>query len=87
MKAALIQIPKKIEELIDSNLTDLEEAWSICGDEPLTISFSVKIGFDKKLNQKPICEITISFVKEKIKESKVFNWDDKQLSLLGKETK
>ena len=79
MKAALIQIPKKIEELLDSNLEDLEEAWSICGDESLNISFLIKVGFDK--HSKPICEVGISFVKEKIKDSRSFTWDNKQLLL------
>lgn len=80
MRTALKQIPEKINELLESYQKDLEEAWLFCGDEPLNISFSAKIGFDK--HQKPTCEVGISFVKEKVKDSRIFSWDDKQLSLL-----
>ncbi len=80
MKSAIASIPVKIAELMANHLKDLAEAWANCGEEPLPISFPVKIGFDK--NGKPYCEIGISFVKEKVKDSTTFNWDDHQMSLL-----
>lgn len=78
MKAALDKIPEKIRELIARNLDDLAEAWANCGGDPLTISFSAKIGFKK---EKPICETLISFIKEKISDSITFEWDNRQLDL------
>lgn len=82
MKAALEKIPEKIKELIVRNVDDLVEAWANCGGDPLTISFSAKIGFKK---EKPICEVGISFVKEKIVDSVTFEWDNRQLDLKLKE--
>lgn len=76
MKNALILIPEKIKDLLETYSKDLEETWTLCGDEPLNISFSAKIGFDKY--SKPVCEVGISFVKEKVKDSRIFNWNDKQ---------
>ena len=74
MKAALIQIPEKIKGLLNDYATDLEEAWgNIAEGESLNINLSAKIGFDK--HNKPACEVTISFIKEKIKGSVIFNWD------------
>lgn len=79
MKSALIKIPSEISKLIGNHQKDLEEAWANCGEEPLSISFPVKIGFDK--HSKPTCEIGINFVKEKVKDSITFHWDDKQIDL------
>ena len=81
MKAALIQIPEKINGLLNDYAKDLEEAWAnLAENEALNVNLSAKIGFDKQ--GKPVCEITISFIKEKIKGSAIFNWDDKQIPLL-----
>ena len=82
MKAALDKIPEKIKELVTRNVDDLVEAWANCGGDPLTISFSAKIGFKK---EKPICEVGISFVKEKITDSVIFEWENRQLDLKLKE--
>ena len=80
MKAALILIPEKINGLLNDYATDLEEAWlNIAEGESLNINLSAKIGFDKY--NKPACEVTISFIKEKIKGSVTFNWNDKQDNL------
>lgn len=81
MKSALKQIPSKIEELIENHRKDLEEARANCGDsESLVISFPVKIGIDK--NSKRVCDVGIQFIKERVKDSITFSWDDSQLSLL-----
>ena len=73
MKQALILIPEKINGLLNDYAKDLEEAWANVGDgESLNINLSAKVGFDK--HQKPACEVTISFIKEKIKGSVIFNW-------------
>jgi len=75
MKQALVLIPEKINGLLNDYATDLEEAWvNIAEGESLNINLSAKIGFDK--HNKPACEVTISFIKEKIKGSVVFNWGD-----------
>ncbi len=80
MKAALVLIPEKINGLLNDYVNDLEEAWSHLGEsEFLNINLSAKIGFDK--HSKPACEVTIAFIKEKIKGSVTFNWDDRQDNL------
>ncbi len=82
MKSALELIPKKIEGLIIANSKNLEEAWANRGGEDvLSISFPVKIGFEKKTG-KPFCEIGISFIVLRAEDSIRWNWDDKQISLL-----
>ena len=83
MKAALILIPEKIKGLLNDYTKDLEEAWANVGEnEALNINLSAKIGFDK--HSKPACEVTISFIKEKIKGSVTFNWEDRNLNLFSK---
>lgn len=83
MKQALIQIPEKISGLLNDYAKDIEEAWANTGEgEALNINLSAKIGFDK--HSKPVCEITISFVKERIKGSVSFNWGN-QDNLFKKE--
>lgn len=80
MKQALILIPEKINGLLTDYAKDLEEAWANVGDgESLNINLSAKVGFDK--HSKPACKVTISFIKEKIKGSVIFNWENKQDSL------
>jgi len=80
MKAALVLIPEKINGLLNDYAKDLEEAWAKVGEnEALNINLSAKIGFDK--HNKPACEVQISFIKEKIKGSVTFNWDNKQNNL------
>jgi ribosomal protein L10 len=77
MKQALILIPEKINGLLTDYADDLEEAWSHLGDnEALNINLSAKIGFDK--HSKPACEVTISFIKEKIKGSVTFTWGNQE---------
>lgn len=85
MRQALILIPEKINGLLNDYSKDLEEAWANIGEnEALNINLSAKIGFDK--HQKPACEVTISFIKEKIKGSVTFNWDNHQNSLFFNKT-
>ncbi len=79
MKDAISKIPGKVAELIQIHDHDLEEAWKNVGDEGLSISFSAKIGLDKQQN--PICEVGISFVVERVKDSLSFKWSDKQIDL------
>lgn len=75
LKQALKGIPIRIEGLLKDYEEDLEQAWIRCGEEPLTISFSAKIGVARGKN---ICEVSISFVKEKIKDSQTFEWSNVQ---------
>ncbi len=77
LKEVLDQIPSKIQKLIDGHRVDIEQAFSyLPDDEPLTLSFSAKIGIVKG---KKICEVTISFTKEKVRDSLTFSWDDAPL--------
>jgi hypothetical protein len=80
MRDAVQKIPGKVKELLDLHALDLEQAWANVGDEGLTISLSAKIGFDKA--RKGICDVTLSFTKEKVKDTASFAWDDFQLNLL-----
>ncbi len=76
----LHKIPESIAKLINLYQKDLEEAWANCGDsEPLVISFSVKM--DMKGNM-GASEVGISFSKEKVKDSCVVEWEQKQMSLI-----
>jgi hypothetical protein len=80
LKSAVNKIPEKISELLGHHTKDLEEAWANVGSgEALNISFSAKIGFDKQ--GKPACEVGIAFIKERVKDSVIFNWDDHQANL------
>jgi hypothetical protein len=80
LKSALTQIPKVIEGMLRDYKDDLEQAWAnLQENESLNIGLSAKVGFDKK--GIPACEVGISFVKEKVKDSVTFNWDDKQENL------
>jgi hypothetical protein len=80
LKSAVNKIPEKISELLTIHTKDLEEAWAnIESGDALNISFSAKIGFDKQ--SKPCCEVGIAFIKERVKDSRIFNWDDKQPNL------
>ena len=81
MKSALKQVPEEIRRLILQHQQDLEEAWAPKeADESLLISFSAKIGLDTK--GRNICEVSISFVKGRVKDGVKFFWDDRQLPLL-----
>ncbi len=80
MKSALKKIPEKVQQLIESHADDLQEAWANRGeDNPLSISFPVKIGFRKG---RPVCQVEIKFSKENVNDSTEFEWNDSQLSLL-----
>ena len=84
IKGALSVIPNKIQGMLKDHVDDLEEAWANCGEEPLTISFSAKIGIQKSKNVcmddkvEFIAEVSISFTKEKVKDSTTFFWDPNQ---------
>jgi len=75
IKGALSLIPSSIQTMLKNYVDDLEEAWANCGEEPLTISFSAKIGVQKGKN---ICEVGISFTKEKVKDTATFYWNPNQ---------
>jgi hypothetical protein len=75
IKGALVIIPSKINVMLKDYAEDLEQAWTNAGEEPLTISFSAKIGVAKG---KCICEVSISFTKEKIKDTVTFEWNPLQ---------
>ncbi len=74
---ALSKIPGNVEALVVAHQKDLEEAWA-SAEDTMTISFGVKIGI---VNGKNIGEVSISFIKEKIKDVFQFSWDEKQPSL------
>ncbi len=74
---ALGKIPEIIENLIVNHGKDLEEAWENAEDL-MTINFSAKIGI---ANGKKIGEVSISFTKDKIKDTSQFSWDERQLSM------
>lgn len=80
IKGALMLIPNKIQGMLKDYSEDLEQAWVKAGEEPLTISFSAKIGVAKGKN---ICEVSISFTKEKIKDSVTFEWSALQGQLFN----
>jgi hypothetical protein len=71
IKGATILIPSKIQSMLKDYTEDLEQAWANAGEDPLTISFGAKIGIVKGKN---ICEVSISFTKEKIKDTVTFEW-------------
>ncbi len=76
----IYKIPPTISDLIENHQKDLEEAWANCGDsEPLSISFSVKMGLK---DGRGISEVGISFTKEKVKDSCQVEWDPKQMNLI-----
>ncbi len=79
MITAIAKIPEEIENLIVNHKNDLQEAWANIGEGELVISFSAKVGIK---NGKGVCEVGISFTKDKVKDSVSFNWDDHQLNLL-----
>ncbi len=80
MKSALKKIPEKVQQLIENHADDLKEAWSTRGENnPLNISFPVRIGFKKG---RPVCQVGIKFSKEDVNDSTEFEWNDSQLSLL-----
>ncbi len=77
MKEVLDQIPGKIQKLIEGHKEDIKQAFSLLPDEEaLNLSFSAKIAIVKG---KKICEVGISFTKEKVKDSLQFSWDDAPL--------
>lgn len=79
MKDALSKIPGKVTELLEAHDHDLKQAWANVGDEGLSISFTAKIGVDKK--RIPVCEVSIAFFVERVKDSLSFKWSDKQIDL------
>jgi hypothetical protein len=75
IKGATILIPSKIQAMLKDYAEDLEQAWTNAGEDPLTISFSVKIGVTKGKN---LCEVSISFTEKKVKDSVTFEWSANQ---------
>ncbi len=83
MKQALILIPDKIQELIEIEKDKLFEAWAARDDgENFSISVGIKLGTDR--HGKNVCDISLSFIKEKVKTTTSFTWDDHQLPLITK---
>ena len=80
IKGATILIPSKIQGMLKDYAEDLEQAWANSGEDPLTISFGAKIGVVKGKN---ICEVSISFTKEKIKDTVTFEWSAQQGELFA----
>jgi len=64
--------------MLSDYIDDLEEAWTTAGESPLVISISAKIAVSKGKN---ICEISLSFTKEKVKETLTYEWNPNQRSL------
>jgi hypothetical protein len=75
IKGATILIPSKIQAMLKDYADDLEQAWANAGEDPLTISFSAKIGVTKGKN---LCEVSISFTEKKVKDSMTFEWSANQ---------
>ena len=76
MQAAIDRIPTEIKNLLMDYAADLEEAWLKTEDnETLTISFAAKI-------KQKACEVSMSFTKERVKDTISFPWEDKQIPLL-----
>lgn len=81
IKGALVIIPSKINAMLKDYAEDLEQAWTNAGEEPLTISFSAKIGIAKGKN---ICEVGILFLpNKKVKDSVTFEWSALQGELFN----
>ncbi len=90
LESVLDQIPEKVKGLIQDYMDlcehdnserkdDIIQAWSRKEDgEDLSIGLSAKIFVKNNQNR---CEVCISFVKDKIKDSASFTWDDKQTEL------
>ena len=79
LESVLDQIPEKVKGLIQDYKDDIIQAWSRKEDgEDLSIGLSAKIFVKNNQNR---CEVCISFVKDKIKDSASFTWDDKQTEL------
>ena len=75
-------IEERIRELLSNHEEEINEIWKERGEEEdLTISMSVKLGM--KEGQK-ICDVGISFIKDKVKEKRSFPWDEKQENLFDK---
>lgn len=75
IKGALLLIPSKIQAMLKDYAEDLEQAWTLSGEDPLNISFGAKIGISKGKN---ICEVSISFTKDKVKDTSTFYWNPNQ---------
>ncbi len=75
-------IEARIHELLGDHAQEINDIWKERGEEEdVTISMSVKLRM--KEGQK-LCDVGISYVKEKVRESKSFPWDDKQTNLFEK---
>ena len=70
LESVLDQIPEKVKGLIQDYKDDIIQAWSRKEDgEDLSIGLSAKIFVKNNQNR---CEVCISFVKDKIKDSASF---------------
>lgn len=79
LETVLDQIPEKVKGLIQDHKDDIIQAWSHNKDwMGFNVDFFVRIFVENNQNK---CDVCISFVKEKIKDSASFTWDDKQTEL------
>ncbi len=75
-------IESRIHELLGEHTQTINDLWKEKGEEEdISISLSVKLRI--KEGQK-LCDVGISYIKEKIRESKSFPWDEKQTNLFDK---
>lgn len=78
------EIEEKIRALFKEHKEEIEEVWTKKGEEEdLTINMGVKLGIKEGNNY---CVVGMSFVKEKVKDTISFPWNEKQENLFkGKE--
>ena len=83
LKTALDLVPEKIQKLIKDYAQQIEDAWlKREEDEGLTISFATKFFVEKGAN---VCDVSIAFTPEKIKDHTKFVFDNKQGDLFSKD--
>jgi len=76
------EIEEKIRTLFKEHKEEIEEVWTRRGEEEdLSINMGVKLGIKEGKN---FCVVGMSFVKEKVKDTISFPWDEKQENLFKK---
>ena len=76
------EIKEKIRTLFKEHKEEIEEVWTRRGEEEdLSINMGVKLGIKEGKN---FCVVGMSFVKEKVKDTISFPWDEKQENLFKK---
>lgn len=78
-------IPEKVRELLKEHKEEIEETWKKQEEEGgLSINLSAKLS-TKEGNK--ICDVCISFTKEKVNDKRSFAWDERQGNFLKKKEK